>query len=234
MTLVALALVFAFTGNDHISTGVLRAQLADEAAAGGTDRDALDHDAAVVMSYYDNDGYLTAKATASASGDVVTIAIAEGSRFTLGAVHVTKDLLGTEAENLAIAHLPVGAPYVRDPVAAGIAALQRSYHDRGYAKATVTPLMKIDSATRRIDMTLEVDRGALYTIGAIAVHGAAKTGEAAVRKALLFKPGQKFSETTQDQTRQKLVATGAYRDVTLRATDDGAGHIDIAVELVER
>jgi outer membrane protein insertion porin family len=240
----------AFTGNRAIASAELRKQMSTSppgalsfiTGSGVFRRDELERDLAVLTGYYLDHGFATVKLAPPAlqlSRDrkrmMVTIAIAEGPRFELGAIDVKGDLIGTAAQHLALIRSRSGATFARSTIDADRKALEIHYQDLGYANANVVPRPRVDLAHHRIAIDFEIVRGQRVLVERISIRGNLHTRDQVIRRELQIAEGELFSATQLERSRQRVTALGYFEAVSIstrRGSSDD--RIEVEVEVRER
>jgi hypothetical protein len=97
-------------------------------------------------------------------GILIIASVAEGEQFRLRSIsiqNVTRDraLSMSTATLREQFHLGDGDVFNMTEIRAGLDRLRQIYVNQGYADATATPATKIDSASKRIDLTLRITEG---------------------------------------------------------------------------
>jgi outer membrane protein insertion porin family len=144
-----------------------------------------------------NDGYSSVQVDWSIpSRDTITLAVREGPRFSLGTVNLSGTessntrrltrLFGTPAEK----NRPLGLgspPFREGDIPKGLALLVQDHNARGHWLATADESdRKIDPATSRVTIDIEVTPGPVFTIGRATVHS--PDGRGVIRTATTAEP----------------------------------------------
>jgi len=209
-----------FVGNARGSSERLRGAIAEYPLfddAGMIEQEVLERDLLLISAYYWDHGYAQVKVREPVippARDAVTIPIEEGPVFTMGAVAVTGDLLGTAKQDLARIRVRPGVRFSRRMIADDREALSDYYQDQGYAYVNVLPLTKIDLERRTIGLTFEITRGELASFERIEVVGNSRTPADAIRTAMRIWEGDPFTNRQLVEGKRRVQALG-LADVVL-------------------
>jgi hypothetical protein len=97
-------------------------------------------------------------------GILIIASVAEGDQFRLRSISI-QNVTPDHALSMSTAtlrehfHLRDGDVFNMTEIRAGLDRLRQIYVNQGYANATATPATKIDSASKRIDLTLRITEG---------------------------------------------------------------------------
>lgn len=114
-------------------------------------------------------------------------------------------------------------------------SVQDFYSDQGYAHASVIPETQTDPETRRVDVTLVVDKGERYRIGQINITGNDPTFDKVVRRELLVDEGDVFRGSRLKASRARLERLGYFDEIAI-STPRGAGEdvMDVNIKVSEQ
>lgn len=170
----------------------------------------------------------------------VTVTIDAGPRFVLEAFNVRVDHAAgqPEPEPVPIAELglSIGQPARAQSVVAAQAALLKALAEQGFPLARVRDRqVVVDHAAHTMRVELVVAAGPLCRFGPVAVSGLERLDEQWVRHRLPWRPGERFSVTTIEKLRKRLVDSRLFSSVKLATAEAAApdGSLPIAVELRE-
>lgn len=158
-------------------------------------------------------------------GDVLYISIDEGPRTIIDEVVFKGAEPLTEGELRRVMALLEGQPSPPDVNGLGedIYRMRRLYWARGHLRATITAELEIvaaDSPARRsATVSYRIDPGPVYTVSRIEVLGELTTREDLITREVRLRPGELFLWDDVDLTRQRLLQTALFRDVSLTAAD---------------
>lgn len=171
----------------------------------------------------------------------VTVTVAPGGLYHLAGVEL---LLadGTPAPPLAEAApaalgLAPDQPARSAPVVAAEAKIAHVYAQHGWPFAKVAHRrVVIDVATKTMRVAYTLDPGARARFGVAAVEGLAWLDPAYVRRRITWREGEPYDQGQVDATRQALVASGLFGEVTVEPAGPVAadGSVAMRLRLVER
>src|SRR6185369_13362228 len=178
-------------------------------------QEAFERDLLLVSAHYWDRGYANVKVGTPQlrlSRDkgymYLSIPIDEGPVFTIGAVNFKGDLIGRPQDNLARIRTRAGATFSRTMIAEDREKLSAYYQDQGYAYANVSPLTKVDLASRKISLTYEVARGKRAYFERINIRGNAKTRDKVIRREMNIAEGELFNNTNLEISKRRITALG--------------------------
>ena len=165
----------------------------------------------------------------------VTVPIEEGPRYRIGEVKFSGTLLDQEDRLRKIVGTMKGAWFSRATVAQDLFAIGDVYKDLGHAYANVTPLTDMNPETRVLDLTFDVQPGAVTTYERIEIVGNDKTRDKVIRRELRIYEGERFSGTGMRLSKQRVTALGFFETAEISTKRGSADDKVIAtVEVKER
>lgn len=164
----------------------------------------------------------------------VQVAIEQGPLYRLRRV----SLQGTvpPAAQMAFGLMP-GQPAVAGNVAAARERLLTALQEDGYALATVSePIAYADDQAAVLDVEFRVETGPQVEIGEISFQGLQRVNESFARDALTLHPGDRYAPSRIDAARRKLLETGVFASVTVRAAQEVSadGRLPLTLDVQER
>ncbi|HKQ76220.1 MAG TPA: translocation/assembly module TamB domain-containing protein [Blastocatellia bacterium] len=208
-------------------------------ARGVTSNDRLQHDREVVRRHMVDLGFRSARvgsrlAFNPESEDLTVIfSVEEGPRSTIA------DVMFRGNSVLAVDELRKAAP-VKDEEAfspalirSGTTNIKKLYTDQGYLDAVVSAEV-VDLPNDQVRLIYSVQEGSKNVVSEVVISGQTKTHEASIRRFLSFDTGDTLTPDLIRQTQRDLYATGAFREVTVRAEpkpgeDESARRISLGV-----
>jgi len=168
-------------------------------------------------------------------GLVVTVEIKEGDQFRVGKLDVGGDTTVDIEQVRSSLKLKTGDVFNRSFLTKDVEALTHQYTDRGYYFANVNPETKLDSDTKVVDVTFQVERGSLYFIREIEVTGNTTTIDPVLRREMQLVEGQLWSARAIDTSKQRLQNLGYFEEVNFEPKPtDTQGQLDLGVKVVEK
>ena len=210
--------------------------------AGTYKEEVLKNDVALITELYMNDGYINVKIgepkvdlLPDKSGLKVEIGVSEGEQFRIGTLGFKGELL--ESSDLLMGKLKEksGEVFSRSNLRNDVFTLTDFYADKGYAFANASPLTKLNSEARTIDITFEMEKGELVHIDRINIAGNPKTRDKVVRREIKLSEGDLYSSTALKKSKQNLMNTGYFEEANLATVKGSAPNLlDLNVEVKEK
>jgi outer membrane protein insertion porin family len=168
-------------------------------------------------------------------GLVVTVPIKEGDQFRVGTLDVSGDSTVDIDKVRSSLKLKSGDVFNRSYLTKDVESLTHEYTDRGYYFANVNPETKLDSDTKVVDVTFQVERGSLYFIREIEVTGNTTTIDPVLRREMQLVEGQLWSARAIDTSKQRLQNLGYFEEVNFEPKPtETQGQLDLGVKVVEK
>ncbi len=206
---------------------------------GRLDPDVLTNDTARLSSLYYDHGFVDHKIDEPITltrdqGLEVVIRIQEGERYRVGVVKLGGDLGRTPKRLLEFVTLTSGQVFRRSRLLNDVTALQERYADRGYAFAEVSPVTEFDPAGRLVDVTYMIKRGPPVFFDELKIAGNVKTRDKVIRRELEVAEKGRFSSAKIRESRNALLRTGYFKDVTVSTEESGQkDRVDLLVKVEE-
>jgi translocation and assembly module TamA len=157
----------------------------------------------------------------------------KGQLYHVGAVTITTLPPGFAVPDI----VRPGQVALAAPILAVPDALKTALQNAGYAFATVGALLATaDTGNNTLDVTYTVDPGPRVDIGAIEFAGLTRTDPAFLRRHILLRPGQRFSDNALSTARDSLLGLGVFSAVTPIPQQAGyaAGRVPILFRVTEQ
>ncbi len=179
---------------------------------------------------------------AADGGDILYISIQEGPRTYLAEVAFAGMAPLSEGELRRVLELTEGQPCPADVNGFGedIYRMRRLYWDRAHLRVVIRPELRIDQepagAERSARMRYTIDPGPAVNVSRVDVLGALTTREDLITREVRLDRGDPFAWEDVELTRQRLLQTALFRDVSLAAVDWDtlAGTAALLVRVTER
>jgi outer membrane protein insertion porin family len=239
-----------FVGNQSLSDETLKTGLITQegnfisflTGAGTYRKDAFQVDLLRVSSHYFDNGYINVKVDSpdvEISADrkyiYITIRIEEGEQYSIGKTGFSGDLLETAEQLEGRTQIRQGQIFNRSKLGEDLLALKTRYEDDGYAYANITPVTSIDSNTRIIDITFDMQKGEKVYYERINVIGNTKTRDKVVRRELRIYEGELTSASQRELSRRRVTALGYFEKVEMKTRKGSADNLQIVdVEIKEK
>jgi len=207
-----------FTGNREMLTAVLLQKFSKDAVGIPYSepllRRLLD---STVRPMYEEQGrirvafpQITAKKAVTNDGVVVNIAIDEGPVYNLGTV-VVSGLPAAEVEQFAKSqdwHKGETANFTQ--IEANLGKIRERQRAQGYLRAQTSVVRDIHDDTHTVNLTVNVDRGAQFTLGKLTIQGLDLITEPVIRKMWKIESGQPFQEGYPDAFLNRVREEGIF------------------------
>jgi outer membrane protein insertion porin family len=237
-----------FDGNKTFSNRKLRGVMETKekwfmswlTSAGTYKEEVLKNDAALIADFYMNSGFINVKIgepvvkLADARDALeVSIGITEGDQYRVGEIGFKGELLEPAEDLRKKLKSEPGELFSRAILRTDIFALTDVYADKGYAFANITPQTTSDQEKKLVDLTFDLEKGALVRFDRIAISGNPKTRDKVIRRELRVFEGELYSATGIKRSKQQLMNTGYFEEATI-ATAKGSAenklNVDISVK----
>jgi outer membrane protein insertion porin family len=169
--------------------------------------------------HYRSEGFLAARVSVGAprmvdGTSVVTIAVVEGSPYSIGAVAL--DGLPDEQRQAARDSLALstGERYRPAGVAGSLDRLESDLRRRAYRQARVDVETHVDAQAARVDVTLAVTPGSRSILRDVIVEGD-KASRPLVARSIVLAPGAPLDPEAINETRRRLYGLDVYRSVDI-------------------
>jgi len=191
------------------------------------------HDVSVALDSIGND---------AERGDILYIGVVEGPRTYIDRVAIVGAAPLAEEDLRKVLVLDEGSPAPADLNGFGedIYRMRRACWQHAHLRATIVPDLAIaatdDPLRRSAVVTYTVDPGPPYTVGDIEILGDLTTKPELILRDVRLKPGDAFLWDEVELTRQRLLQTALFRDVSLTAAawDSTTRTATLQVRVTER
>lgn len=213
-------------------------------------RSHFDEDVTRLQAWYYDKGYLAMtvgtpriELTADRKHIDITIPVDEGPRFRVGRLSVLEENaegqeiepLGGRRQTLEDLGLEGGDWFNRSTIALGLQEITRRYRDRGYATMQIEPETDLDADRRIVDIRVRITRGPIVHIERINIRGNAKTRDRVVRRELLIREGDRYSQTDIENSRAAVNRLGYFESVDFAEEEGSAPDLIVLnVDVSER
>lgn len=151
----------------------------------------------------------------------LTIVVSEGPEYVVDQVDLDGNEVYDRGPLLRHTKTVVGDVYNQGQVDAEAEAIQEFYSSHGYILASVASRLDIDREQHTIGVTYSVTERQLMYVGRVLVRGNVKTKDEVIRRELTIHPGDRYDGTKLQTSRERLMRTDYYQEVTVttEATD---------------
>ena len=203
-------------------------------------KDEIRKDMAKLTEFYLNRGYIRAKVgepqvKVEPKGLLLTIAVEEGPQFKRGKVTLSGDLIEPEETIRKKMKIFKEEYFNREAIRKDVRTIRAMYADRGYAAATVTPMIKEHDDTQTVDVDFRMDKKRLVYFERITIVGNRKTRDNVIRRELLYKEGDLFSAGAMKDSNLALQRLGYFSDINFIPSKGSAeDRMNVRLEVKER
>jgi len=185
----------------------------------------LEEDMERIVSYYEQKGYIDAKAEYSIEqlfkGQIeVNVEVYEGRRYSVGNINISGNKILSDKEVFSvIENIEKGNIFSREKLSVDIASIRALYFDRGYIFADVSESTSLDSGTGKVAVKVEIKEGSLAYIEKIRIQGNTRTRDIVIRRELKMYPGDRFDGAKLRRSKERLSNLGYFEDVSFDIED---------------
>jgi outer membrane protein insertion porin family len=200
----------------------------------------LRQDAERIANFYQNQGFIEAKVgepmvEQKEDALFVTFPIEEGPRYKVGTVDIAGDLIKNKDELLAVLKIREEEYLNRQVLRDDITRLTDLYSEQGYAFAEVNTKVNKSQAGQRMDVMLQVSKGAMAYINRVEVKGNTRTRDNVIRRDLKVEEGGRFNSKAIRTSTQKLNRLGFFEEVTVTPKPTMIeNQMDVVVDVKEK
>jgi outer membrane protein insertion porin family len=204
------------------------------------DMNMVQQDAARIVSYYNDHGFLEAKIaepviTQEKESLSVKFIVEEGPRFRVGKVDITGDLLESKDKLLKMLTIPNEEYLGRQAVRDDILKLTDYYAEAGYAFADIKPIITKAPSGDIMDATFNIKKGNLVYIDRITIKGNSRTRDNVIRRELLIAEGGVFDSKALRESTQALQRLTYFEEVNITPEPSlNPDRMNIIVEVKEK
>jgi outer membrane protein assembly complex protein YaeT len=196
----------------------------------------------LVRSHYRLNGYHAVSAgldsvTAVATGDVLHISVREGPLTTITAIRFQNTADVPEADLRAVLGLIEGRPSPADLNGFGedIYRMCGLYWDRAHLQVKIEPALDIrptdDPQRFEAEVTYAIDPGPTFRVSKVTITGNNSTDTELLRRELTIGLGDLYSRRELGVSRQRLLGTALFRDVSITTVDWDSTAATTALEI---
>jgi outer membrane protein insertion porin family len=190
--------------------------------SGLLDKKKLEFDSQKITSFYQNQGYMKAKAGEPEvtykkdEGLIITIEIVEGPQYRVNEVKIDGDLIRPTDELLKHVNINKAEFFNREMARNDSMALRSAYADDGYAYAQVSPMIKTDDENHLVDITYRISKGSRVRFERINITGNTVTRDKVIRRELAVIEGEYFSGKALQKSTRNLYRLGYFEEVEVQ------------------
>lgn len=202
--------------------------------------DELDEDMGRIQAFYEQNGYIDAKAVYKVEplyrGLVsVNVSIDEGKRYYVGDVSLAGNSVLSEYEvKVSLKNIREGNVFSREKLEEDAGEIRNAYFDRGYISANVEEATSFNTETGRVDVKFNIKEGGIAYINKIKIQGNTRTRDVVIRRELRMYPGDQFDGKKLRKSKERLRDLQYFEDVGYDIEDtDQTDQKDLVVQVKE-
>jgi outer membrane protein assembly complex, YaeT protein len=239
----------SFTGNTTFSDGDLTEVMQTSpyswwlswlTDAGILKMDILRQDTERIGAFYQTKGFLEVKVgepTVEQQEDAlfITIPVDEGTRYRVGTVDITGDLIREKEDLLAALRIRDEEYLNRQVLRDDITRIVDLYSEYGYAFADINPKLNKSEKEDTIDLVLHIEKGAVAHVNLVEIQGNTRTRDNVIRRELKVEEGGRFDSRAVRISTERLKRLDFFEDVTVTPKPTMAENlVDIEVDVKEK
>ena len=206
-------------------------------------RQKLSADLESLRSYYLDRGYLEfniestqVSITPDKKDIYITVALAEGPKYTVSDVKLAGELLIPETELRKMITLKPGDVFSRARIAESTKAISDRLGNEGYAFANVNAAPELDKEKRQAAFTFFVDPGRRVYVRRINIAGNSRTRDEVIRREMRQLEGGWFSSEKIAQSRSRIDRLGYFNEVNVEtpAVAGTTDQVDVTISVAEK
>ncbi|TNE49901.1 MAG: outer membrane protein assembly factor BamA [Deltaproteobacteria bacterium] len=141
----------------------------------------------------------------------ITYWITEGKTYRYRKIELQGDLKGFRKPLKRIVTIKKGELFSRSKLyRRNILAVTTLYQDKGYAYVNVTPRYKLDHKNRKMDLTLNVQKGPRVRVERIELEGNTDTQDKVIRREMRLSEGDYYSGSAVRISQRRIFALGFF------------------------
>lgn len=237
-------------GNKVISEGKIKGAIKTKSywifswldSSGTYKRDVMREDVERIRSLYYNNGYIQAlvgepRITLSEDRkDIdILIVVSEGNQFKIREISVRGNKLLSNSEIMDAMTTKQGEVFSREKLRKDIANLTDLYSDKGHALANISPVITPETETNTIQITIDINEGAIVKVGRINISGNEKTRDHVIRREVRLDEGDTFSTRLLRRSYERINNLNFFENVEISPEPRvGEDAVDIHIKVKER
>lgn len=240
-----------FTGNENIGSGKIGKAMATKEhwflwswiMKTGTYKSAeFINDIERIKALYYNNGYIQVSVgepevvlNEDKSCLKITIPIHEGEQFNFGKVEFSGNTIIPTEDMREQLKMEEGEVMNRDLLRDDIVRLTDLYGSKGYAFATITPVINPNVETKTVDITLDVSEGDQIYVDRINITGNDKTRDKVIRRELKMNEGEIYDTSSIKGSYDRLKNLDFFEEVEIVPERKGETNtVDLDVKVKEK
>lgn len=224
-----------FIGNKAFPAKILKKQIATSeesilswfTEAGELKEADLEQDVTRLKVFYHNSGYIQAQVGEpqvefTGNDIIITFKVDEGSRFKVGKVTLSGDLILTEEQLLKDLKITREEFYNREVLRNDVLSLTDLYANEGYAYADIVPAVKTIPESLQVDIAFNIEKGQPVYYEEIIISGNTKTRDKVIRRQLRVYEQELTSGTRLKRSMANLERLDYFEDIKVDSAKGSA------------
>ena len=166
----------------------------------------------------------------------IKVPIEEGPRYKVERVdmEIGEDDPYNKTQLVKILKLKPGDWYSAALMRKDVTNLTDIYGSQGYVNADVRPLVDIDDENHLVNVDYRIEKGDIYYVGLIEVHGNAKTRDKVIRRELGITEGEVMNTLALKHAKQRLSKIGYFSQVDIETKPTEHKDVNVTVNVEEQ
>ena len=201
----------------------------------------LQADIETLKSYYMDRGYAefeVRSSQVSISADktqvFTTINITEGPQYTISEIHLSGELIITEAEVHKLLNFKVKDVFSRSAVIEAVNGIRDRLSEEGYAFAEITPETQLDKKTATIILNFKFEPKNRVYIRRVVLEGNTRTRDHVIRREMRQLESAPYSLKEVRQSKSRLNRLGFFKTSDIETKRVSADEVDLIVKVEEQ
>lgn len=148
----------------------------------------------------------------------IKITISEGDQYRVGEVNIRGNRVFPSADLHPLVKTATGEVFSKSTLRADIERILDLYMERGYARANINPIIKVNEAEKTVDITLSITEGEVFRIGRIEISGNTKTRDKVIRREMRLDEGDIFNKKLLKRSYQRINNLNYFEKVDISTT----------------
>jgi len=240
-----------FTGNEHMSARQIRKAMATKKfiwgwswimSTGAYRIGEFNNDMERIKSLYYNEGYIqisVGEPQLALNEDkdrlTITIPIHEGEQFSYKSISLAGNSVIPTEDLMKQVQSKEGEIMNRDLLKADVIRMTDLYGTKGYAFASISPVIEPDIEKKTVNVKLEVAEGDKIFVSRINVTGNTKTRDKVIRRELKYAEGDIYDTSSMKKSYDRLKNLDFFEDVEIVPNrKEGSNIVDLDVKVKEK
>jgi len=204
--------------------------------SGQLKKDVLEQDAARITAFYHNNGYVDARVGEPQIDQkgkwlYITFNVSEGERYRVGTIDLKGDLIEDKNKLLGYVELSKARYFSRKTLRDDMMRLTDQYAEKGFAFAEAKPSIEKNSKLKRVDVTIDMDKGVLVHVNRIVIKGNTRTRDKVIRREMQLKEKGIFDASALRKSHERLQRLDYFEEVNI--TPEATAREDLMNVVVE-